>query len=366
MRDKFCLMVLIVLVFGVTSFGVTSKVMRQSSGAELLKGEADDVIISSEGTIKLGKSSEVVVEDFGDEAEPWSINCLAVTEGGIYLGTSPNGQVFRYNKNKLVKVYPLDDEEPQVETVEIVEVNEPNDANDANIVVEKEQLTNEHIFAMGVDHRDRVLVGVSGKNCKLVRVEKKDEITTLFEPNDANYIFAIATNDKNNIYLGTGPAGKIYKLNKNGQDGQVVYESKDKNILSLAIGSDGFLYAGSDTRGLIYKIDPKEKAATVLYDSEQLEITSILFNEAGELFAAATSSEIADVRGRLAVQTKSLGKLESKLPKDSKAETGAMKINIANTDKKKSEKDKAKPSPMAARGVKPSQVSHIYKIDRDG
>ena len=111
MRHKFCLTVLAVLMIEVCGFAVTSKVMRQSTGAELLKGKADDVIISSEGTIKLGKSAEVLLEDFGDETQPWSINCMAVTKDGIYIGTSPDGQVFRYSKNKLVKIYPLAAEE---------------------------------------------------------------------------------------------------------------------------------------------------------------------------------------------------------------------------------------------------------------
>ena len=198
MRDKFCLTVLVVLMIEVCGFAVTSKVMRQSTGAELLKGKADDVIISSEGTIKLGKSAEVLVEDFTDETQPWSINCMAVTKGGIYIGTSPNGQIFRYSKNKLIKIYPLITEKPKPKPVE---ANEPNDPN---VVAEKEQLTNEHIFAMGVDYRGKVLVGVSGKNCKLLRVDKKDEIITLFKPNDANYIFAITTDNHGDIYLGTG------------------------------------------------------------------------------------------------------------------------------------------------------------------
>ena len=70
--------------------------------------------------------------------------------------------------------------------------------------------------------------------------------------------------------------GKVFRLNSLGLNAQVIYDSPDKNILSLAVGQDDCIYAGSDSRGLVYKIDPRTKKTTVLYDSDQPEITSLL------------------------------------------------------------------------------------------
>ncbi len=86
----------------------------------------------------------------------------------------------------------------------------------------------------------------------------------IFEPDDAKYIFAIAIDTGGNIYLGTGPQGKVYKLDPSGKKSQLIYDSRDKNILALAIGQDVFVYAGSHSRGLVYKINPRTKTATVL------------------------------------------------------------------------------------------------------
>lgn len=86
-----------------------------------------------------------------------------------------------------------------------------------------------------------------------------------------------------------------------GKKAELVYDSPDKNILSLAVGPDGFIYAGSDSRGLIYRINPRTKEAKVLYDSEQQEITALLF--CGEdLYAAATSANIVQAEARFAAE----------------------------------------------------------------
>ena len=116
---------------------------------------------------------------------------------------------------------------------------------------------------------------ISGKTCKLCRFDG-DKMTTIFEPDDAKYIYAIALDDFGNIYLGTGPKGNIYKLDSLGKKPELIYSARDKNILSLLTDKDGFLYAGSDERGLIYKIKMKNHEATVLYDSDQPEIASLL------------------------------------------------------------------------------------------
>ena len=97
---------------------------------------------------------------------------------------------------------------------------------------------------MAVDMAGRLLAAVSGDKCALYRFEadKIKKPDTIFEPSDARYIFAIAIDGGGNIYLGTGPHGKIYMLDSFGKNPQLLYDSRDKNILSLAAGLDGFIY----------------------------------------------------------------------------------------------------------------------------
>jgi hypothetical protein len=357
-------------------WAVTSKVTRHSSSEDLLKGRTKDVVVGSEGTLQLSRAAEVIVEKFEDlcrtanakksASEPWSINSIVVSGGTVYLGTSPNGGIYRYSLGKLTKIYPLESEESEnAKTSD----NEPNDLTklDSEIVEAQQYLANEHIFAMAIDMAGRLLAATSGDKCALYRFEtdKIKEPEVIFEPNDAKYIFAIAVDGAGNIYLGTGPQGKIYRLDSFGREPQLLYHSRDKNILSLAIGQDGFVYAGSDGRGLVYKINPRDKTATVLYDSDQTEITALLFAGDGNLYAAATSAEIIQAQPEFPEQFPLAGRPEVKSEENATESEGELKLEIANARQDSNEKlpQKQIPEPKPS---KPAEASYIYRISKDG
>ncbi len=384
----FCVFVffLLGLLAQADCLAVTSKVTRHSSSEDFLKGRTKDVVVGSEGTLQLGRAAEVIVEKFEaanakrSVSEPWSVNSIAVSGGTVYLGTSPNGGIYRYSLGKLTKIYPPESEES--ENTKPAD-NEPNDSAKlgGEVVDTQQYLSNKHIFAMAIDMAGRLLAGVSGDKCALYRFEtdKMNKPEVLFEPNDAKYIFAIAVDTTGNIYLGTGPGGKVYKLNSFGKEPQLLYASRDKNILSLAIGQDGFIYAGSDGRGLIYKINPSDKTATVLYDSGQTEITSLLFVSDGNLYAAATSAEMAQPAAEFTAQPPSAGRPEVEVDiQENVPETEGgsaaerrdlieegVKLEIANT--KEDANDKLPQQEMFAfKPSKPAEASYVYRITKDG
>ncbi|UCF14090.1 MAG: PQQ-like beta-propeller repeat protein, partial [Phycisphaerales bacterium] len=314
MRDMFCpkrriLAISICLALGSLCQAVSSKVVRHSSSSDLLKGKVKNAVISSRGTIQLGRAAEAMSADFEGFADVWSINSIVADGSTIYFGTSPNGGIYRYASGKLMKIYPIEEteDEPKAESEPEPDPEEEQTAIEKLVqeIIEAEKyLSNEHIFAMATDTSGRLLAGISGKECKLCRFED-DELEVIFEPNDAKYIFAIAVDSDGNIFLGAGPEGKIYKLDHRGnKKGRVVYDSRDKNIMSLAIGRDGSIYAGTDGRGLVYKIDSETEEATVVYDSEQPEITALLpvgdSQSDAALYAAATSAKIVQTQTQFA------------------------------------------------------------------
>ncbi len=368
---------------------VSSKVTRHSSGADLLKGETEDVVVGSRGTLQLGRAAEVLVEEF---KEVWSINSIVVSGGTIFLGTSPNGGVYKYSLGKLTEVYSggppnakkgvwgtpakLEEEQDAEQSDEATREGAGEDANtedanteDANTVEAEEYLVNEHIFAMATDVSGRLLIGISGDRCSLLRLEK-DELKMIFqpEPNDAKYIFAMTLDEVGNIYLGTGPEGRVYKLDSFGKDPKLIYDSTDKNILSLAAGQDGFIYAGSDTRGLIYKIDPRTEKATVLYDSDQEEITALLagVDELGfNLYAAATSAGVVRAERKFAKQVPSAGRPEAATQQGNGSGKGGLSLNIANTKKETDDKPSEGKKPPH-KPAKPTKASFVYQVNEKG
>ena len=88
---------------GQACWAVSSRITRHSSSADFLKGEVQDAVIGSQGTIQLGRSAEALVAEFEDV---WSINSIVVSGGTVYLGTSPNGGIYKYSLGELTKIYP--------------------------------------------------------------------------------------------------------------------------------------------------------------------------------------------------------------------------------------------------------------------
>jgi outer membrane protein assembly factor BamB len=363
---------------------VTSKVTRHSSSKDLLAGASDGVVVTSRGTIQLGRAAKVLSSEFDNV---WSVNSIVVSGGTIFIGTSPNGHIYKYSLGKLTKIYPPEEEaaaaKPQPAPAKPAEpqAGEPKkeaakeaggaDKKDEGQVIEaKERLSNQHIFAMSMDVAGRLLAGISGDKCRLCRYEA-GKMETIFEPNDAKYIFDIETDNVGNIYLATGPQGKVYVLDPSGKVAQLVYRGRDKNILSVAASRDGFVYAGTDTRGLIYKINPRNKTATALYDSEEPEISALLAidgasSQGGVLYAAATSASVVEAEQRFAAQQVAAGRPESKKEEGAKTQAeGGTKLKVANTGPSSSAKPPQTPRP-APKPAKPGSASYIYKINKQG
>lgn len=368
-RSGIVVVLLPVLVLASGTMAVTSKVSRHASSKDLLAGKAHGVIVTSRGTLQLGRAAKVLATEFDGV---WSINSVVVSGGAIFLGTSPNGNIYRYSLGKLTKIYPTEQEvaamKPQDDRKDLV-----SDSNEGGQVIKADsRLANQHIFAMGVDVAGRLLVGVSGDKCRLCRYET-GKMETIFEPNDASYIFDIKTDNVGNIYLGTGPQGKVYALDPSGKVSQLVYDSPDKNILAIAPGKDGSIYAGSDTRGLIYKINPRTKTATVVYDSDEPEISSLLFaegarGEGGILYATATAANIVETEQRFAAQQAASGRPETKDGDGKSPASEGTTLKIANSSSASAGRPpQQQPQRPAARPPqKPGTASYLYGVNKQG
>jgi hypothetical protein len=356
MRRRIVLALGLALILMSQSQAVTSRIYRHSAAADLLKGEIEHVVVSSRGSLQLGLGADVLTEAFD---QVWSVNSIIVHGGSITFGTSPNGGVYRYNFGTLTQIYPLNVELPATP------FDKTTDSNDLD------QVTNEHVFALGTDMTGRLLAGFSGKACRLCRFSSTG-VEVIFRPKDALYIFDITTDEAGNIYVATGPEGKVYRLDALGKTAQLLYASRDKNILSLAAGGDGFVYAGSDDRGLVYKLNPRNQSASVLYDSSKPEISSVLFGNdldpsTRDLYAIATSAKVVKTENEFAASTPLPGRPESAKTKSPPAAgtEGGFKLKIANTKKESSAKPSSRPAPTRKRG--PSETtSTLYRIDQGG
>ena len=331
-------------------FAVTSNINRHTSAEDFLKGTTDNTSVDSDGTIRLSRQTEPIeLGKLLDNA--WSINSITTAKDTVYLGTSPNGRIIKYKNGKATILY----EPAPDESSETGGVGTP--------------FLNLHVFALAADVKGRVLAAISGAECKLLRFDgKKHDV--IFESKTEKYIFAIAVDQQGNIFLGTGPNGKIYMLDSRGNKSKVVADLADKNVLSLAAGPDRILYAGTDQRGLVYKIDLSSRKTSVLYDTDQLEVASLIYDDNGYLYAAATSAHAAqqqDMFTSLIVESSSgRSDLDDDDDGEAKGSTDfATTLEIPNA-KNASPKKNDDSSLLAKRGKLPRSAGHIYKITPDG
>lgn len=344
MKRQICFIPALILSIVPASWAITSVITRHQSSVDFLKGETKDVVIDSSGTLRLTPNTTEV--DCGELlSDAWSIYAMHTDKDGVlYLGTGPNANVLRYAKGQCEQIYPVQSED------------QPDTADS--------EIRNEHVFAITRDVAGRLLIAVSGETGKLVRLNQ-DKEEVVFEDKRVQYIFAMTLDQDNNIYLGTGPEGLVFRLDPFCQDAEVVYDAQDKNILSLA-AYDDVVYAGADQRGLVYKIDPEQKQATVLYDSGQDEVTSLLVDDAGNVYAATSSAQaaMAQLKAGTAISLKNQpGRPDDGDP--NKPAPVAESLKTPNNDEsKKKEEERPVPPPPAPPAVK--VAGHIYKITPDG
>ncbi|MGI9105398.1 MAG: hypothetical protein ACR2G4_04025 [Pyrinomonadaceae bacterium] len=83
--------------------------------------------------------------------------------------------------------------------------------------------------------------------------------TQLFDTEQA-YVWSTASDERGNVYLGTGHDGRIFRVGADGK-GTLLYDAPELDVTALVVGRDGALYAGTSPDGKVYRIDAEGRAA---------------------------------------------------------------------------------------------------------
>lgn len=349
------------------AYGVTSTLTRHATAEDFQKGQTRGTVIGSEGTIRLGSASEQMWSAADDDI--WAINrIIAAADGTLYAGTSPGGKILRYAHGKWTTIYPVEKPvDPNRPAAEPNSVKDPNAPADANSVkkekeTEEEQVINEQVYAMTLDADGRLLAGISSEKCRLLRFENDKAVTT-FEPNEATYIFAMAIDAQKNIYLATGPKGKLYKITPDGK-GKVLYTCTEKNIVSLALAGDE-LFAGSDDKGRVYKVNTATGAASVMYDAEESEVAALAFDTDGNLYAAISSEQAIKTTGAAPAAVSSSQSGRTAL-QSSRGQNTSRQVRMAHMPAQETPAASDKAAPKATKPARSGPPSVVYKISKQG
>jgi hypothetical protein len=245
-------------LFNGTALAGGPSTWKQTSEADFKSGVFAGMVATNLGDLKLSRATKTLLEQ---DARVSSVYSLAQTpDGTIYAGTGPQGVVLKINGDK-------------VETAFTIE----------NSV---------GVFAMAVDAKGRLLLGVGGETGGIYRVEKAGaKPVEIYSSTDVQYIWAIKVAADGTIFAATGPNGQLIAISPEGKS-KVLFDSTESNLLSLAYDGKQTLYAGSDPDGILYRIDTTTGKAFVLYDAPETEISALALDAAGNLYAG-TAQDIA-------------------------------------------------------------------------
>ena len=123
-----------------------------------------------------------------------------------------------------------------------------------------------------------------------VEVDPSYSASVFFDPK-TKYIWALALDREQQLYIGTGDRGEIFRVDGNG-NGSVFFKSDEAQIRTLAFDNHGNLIAGTDGSGLIYRISPAGEGF-VLYSAPKKEITALAVDPQENIYAAGVGEKRA-------------------------------------------------------------------------
>jgi hypothetical protein len=242
-----------------TTFGVGTSNWTQTSETDFKAGTFDNVVATNLGDLKLSRAVRMLL---AQNPRVSSVNAMVqAPDGTIYAGTGPHGQ--------LLKI--AGDEVTELATIEGAT----------------------HLFALAMDKDGGLLIGASGENGRVLKLEhpdKKDEKPKeLFKAEGVQYIWALTQTSDGKIYAATGPTGKLYEIT-DAEHSRVVLDCDENNLLSLASDGKDLLYIGTDPNGLVYRVNRKSGDSFVIYDAPEAEISAIVLDKAGNVYAGTSEA----------------------------------------------------------------------------
>lgn len=223
----------------------------QTSGADFLKGDLEQLALDGTGRLTLAPASVVL----HDPSLPVVWALAESADGSVYAGTGHEGHLLRLDPS-----------------------GKPSVAWDAGAL---------EIHAV-VPAPGGGVYAASSPDGAVYRVQPGGTATKVFDPED-RYIWSLAVDRAGNLFVGTGDHGVIYKVTPSGAS-SVFYTAKATHVTSLAVGMDGQLLAGTESPARVIRLDANGKPF-VLLETTQTEIHRLRVTDDGTVYALATTAK---------------------------------------------------------------------------
>ncbi len=111
------------------------------------------------------------------------------------------------------------------------------------------------------------------------------KVTTLFDPAQP-YQWCLVRDKDGNIYSGGGNQGQVFRSSPPGGEPEIVFDSDELEVHSLAVDSSGRVYAATSPDGAVYRVTGEGNGA-IAFDPGETYIWAIAF-DAGDRLLVAT------------------------------------------------------------------------------
>ncbi len=130
----------------------------------------------------------------------------------------------------------------------------------------------QHVWSMASDARGNIYLG-TGPTGRIVKITPSGSQTAFFTVEEP-LVTSLAVMPTGELIAGASPGGSIYRIGPDGA-GTLWSETEERYIWALAVSDDGTVYAGTGERGAVLKIN-RSGGSSVFFDSDEPHITALL------------------------------------------------------------------------------------------
>jgi hypothetical protein len=238
------------LLLTISSTAAEPSVWSVSSRIDILKGDARNVSIDSNGAVTLAPR----LADVYKTEQPYIWSSAVDASGNVYLGTGGDGKVFKVTPSGTGALF-----------TDLTELN---------------------VTAIVVGQNGEVFAATSPDG-KVYRIDAAGKATVYFDAKE-KYIWSLALMNDGSLAVGTGEGGKIYRVRSANAtpEASLFFDSSDSHIITLKTDKAGNLYAGTDSNGLVLRFGPDGKPFALL-DSPLREIHELSIGPDGSVYVLA-------------------------------------------------------------------------------
>lgn len=271
------------LLLSISAVAQTTRTWEQSSFDDFEKGTPRGVAIRSDGMLELAPAFRAVATT--PSTYIWAVAGDAA--GNLLAAAGAPARVYRITPQGALSTL-LQPAELEVQAIAVGKDGTIYAATSPDGKVYRIQRNAAQPVASATTKEANPAANSPGNEAPKLAPDPAYTATVFFEPH-TKYIWALALDAQERLYIATGDGGEIYRVETNGW-GKVFFKSDEAHIRSMTFDKAGNLIAGSDGSGLVYRISPAGEAF-VLYSAPKKEITALAVDAQGYIYAAASGEK---------------------------------------------------------------------------